>query len=225
MRTLIVVLTWNRLKLTRSTLKSFLRLNGSDHEFLFVDNGSTDGTIRWLKKHNYEVMELKKNFGVFRATRKAWMLAHKRKYDYILNLQNDFPSINPIPWEDIYLLFETRKKIGFVQLNNKKYLLMQRGRRFKMKINNRRINKLTNKKIRGKNILCGKTKFFISNHHFSFNPNLFPAELVPHLVGKIEKPRERQIMEKFHQTGLRAARTRRRCFETLIRPRNRGWHR
>jgi len=190
-----------------------------------VDNGSSDDTIAWLKRHNYEVLRNKKNVGVFHATRRVWLEAHSREYEFILNLQNDFPACHPIPLDDIFLLFETYPKIGFVQLNNKKYLWTHKGRKRVLKIKRRTHNSCTKSKIKGKNVICGSSKFFISNHHFSFNPNFFPCKLVPKLVGKVRKPRERQIMEQFEKTKLKAARTRRRCFETVIRKREGRWKR
>lgn len=229
-RILVTILTWNRRDLTRQTVKSFIKYNADNmerYDFLFIDNASTDRTVRWIKKRKFEVLQNKKNRGVFHASARAWMEAYDRKYDYILNLQNDFPSCLKIPLDDIFLLFETRPTVGFVQLNNKKYLWMDRGKgKLKLKMRKKtKPNVVTKRRIRGKHVACGKTKFFISNNHFSFNPNIFPVKLVPHLI-KTKKPRERGIMEQFEKTGLKACRTRKRCFETIIRKRgNVHWKR
>ena len=226
---LVIILTWNKRRLTRQTVKSFLKFNSENikkYDFLFIDNASTDTTVKWIKRHNFEVLENKKNTGVFRASTRAWKVAYDRKYDYILNLQNDFPSSATIPIDDIMLLFETRAKIGFVQLNDKKHVWMDRGGKLKMKSKkHNKPNVVAGKRIRGKRVRCGNTKFFISNSHFSFNPLIFPASLVPHLI-KTKKPRERGVMEQFEKTGLRAAKVRKRCFETIIRKRgNVNWKR
>ena len=144
-RVLVTVLTWNRRSLLKRTLKHFNKYNDvSLFDFLVVDNGSSDDTVAWLKKHNYEVLRNKKNVGVFHATRRVWLEAHNRGYEFILNLQNDFPACHPIPLDDIFLLFETRPKVGFVQLNNKKYLWTYKGRKRVLKIKRRTHNSCKN---------------------------------------------------------------------------------
>ena len=89
-RTLITVLTWNRRKITRNTIKSLLKYNKDNmRDILFIDNGSTDGTVEYFEKKGYEFIKNKTNEGVFKASTKAWLVGVDRGYDYILNLQND----------------------------------------------------------------------------------------------------------------------------------------
>lgn len=47
--TSIVILTFNQLEFTKECLKSIQRHTPEPHEMIFVDNGSTDGTVPWLK--------------------------------------------------------------------------------------------------------------------------------------------------------------------------------
>jgi glycosyltransferase involved in cell wall biosynthesis len=44
-----VMLCWNRVELSRQCLESYLRTISVANELLIVDNGSTDGTRRWLE--------------------------------------------------------------------------------------------------------------------------------------------------------------------------------
>lgn len=48
-KTTLAIVTWNRLEYTKKLLDSLLRLTHIPHEFLIVDNGSTDGTAEFLQ--------------------------------------------------------------------------------------------------------------------------------------------------------------------------------
>lgn len=45
----IIVLNYNRLKYTKQTVANLIQKTTVEHEFIFVDNGSTDGTREYLK--------------------------------------------------------------------------------------------------------------------------------------------------------------------------------
>lgn len=47
-RASVIVLTWNALEHTRRCVASLLEHTDARHELIFVDNGSTDGTVEWL---------------------------------------------------------------------------------------------------------------------------------------------------------------------------------
>lgn len=47
-RASVVVLTWNALEHTKRCFESLLAHTDARHELVFVDNGSTDGTVAWL---------------------------------------------------------------------------------------------------------------------------------------------------------------------------------
>lgn len=215
-RTLIVILTWNRWKqYTKQTLESLYKWNEHVPDILFVDNASTDKTVRSLRKRGYEVLENEKNEGIFVGTRRGWLEAEKRGYDFILNLQNDFPCIAPIPFDDIYKLFDEQEDVGFVRLNYKK------------KKPGRDRNKLTGEKLEYEPwIKVGKTEFSKHNHQFSFNPNIFRASHATHLAKKVsDNPREWNIVERFHSLKLKAVKIKDPCpcFKTYIRPRVDDW--
>lgn len=48
-RVSVIVVTWNALEHTQRCVESLLRHTDARHELIFVDNGSTDGTVDWLE--------------------------------------------------------------------------------------------------------------------------------------------------------------------------------
>ena len=64
----IVILTFNELEYTKKCVESLRRNTPEPHEIVFVDNGSTDGTLQWLRKliqeHSHcKLIENGKNLG------------------------------------------------------------------------------------------------------------------------------------------------------------------
>ena len=57
-RTIITVLTWNRLEdYTKNTINKLLQHNKDNmRDIIFIDNGSTDGTVTYLKNKCFEVI-------------------------------------------------------------------------------------------------------------------------------------------------------------------------
>jgi GT2 family glycosyltransferase/Flp pilus assembly protein TadD len=87
----IVILTFNQLEYTRECLESIKQYTPEPHEIIFVDNGSTDGTVEWLReiisKHsNCRLIENGSNFGFARGCNQGIEAATG---DYILLLNND----------------------------------------------------------------------------------------------------------------------------------------
>lgn len=223
-RTIITLLTWNRLNITKQTLSSFHKHNNK-HDILVIDNGSEDGSPEWLSANGYNVIRNQTNEGIFAATKTVWFDALIRGYDFILNLQNDFPCVRTIPFQTIEKYLDSSTDVGFVLLNDKsKVVKYKSDGRIVNKQNDNRKNKITDKKIvYQKWTELDGTKFRKGNHHFTFNPSIFSVNLVSNLVGSTDKPRERGLMENFHRTKLLSAHLDKICFETILRPRNDGW--
>ncbi|RMG24263.1 MAG: glycosyltransferase, partial [Methanobacteriota archaeon] len=89
--TSIVILTYNQLHRTRECLESIVKHTREPYEVIVVDNGSSDGTVdylrNWTKKH--------RNFrAIFNKTNKGFAAGNnqgikKAKGDYIVLLNND----------------------------------------------------------------------------------------------------------------------------------------
>lgn len=223
-RTVITLLTWNRLEVTKQTLLSFSKYN-KRHDLLAIDNGSTDGTPEWLSSNGYEVIRNNKNEGIFLATKKAWEEAAKRGYEFILNLQNDFPCLRKIPFSSIENYLDQNKDVGFVLLNDKSSMLKYKSNgKVVKKTNNNRRNKVTEQKIVFDDwqVFEGH-KFRKGNHHFTFNPTIFSTKLVEKCISVAEKQRELGLMLSFDKLKMRSAHLDKKCFETILRPREKNW--
>ena len=61
----IIIVTWNALEYTQRCLKSLLALtNHPDFEIVISDNGSTDGTVEFVRRFpNLRLIENGKNLG------------------------------------------------------------------------------------------------------------------------------------------------------------------
>lgn len=89
--TSIVILTFNQLAYTKECVKSLRKHTPEPHEIIFVDNGSTDGTVQWLKRltqenENYQLIENKRNFGFAKGCNQG---IEASQGEFILLLNND----------------------------------------------------------------------------------------------------------------------------------------
>jgi len=89
--TSIIILTYNQLEYTKKCVKSIEKQTPEPHEIVFVDNGSTDGTVKWLKaqvraNNNYKLIENKENLGFAKGCNQGIEAASG---EYILLLNND----------------------------------------------------------------------------------------------------------------------------------------
>jgi|WetSurMetagenome_2_1015567.scaffolds.fasta_scaffold00190_21 O-antigen biosynthesis protein len=89
--TSIVILTFNELKYTRECVESIRKRTPEPHEVIFVDNASTDGTVKWLKKMirenpNYKLIENTKNLGFAKGCNQG---IEASTGEYALLLNND----------------------------------------------------------------------------------------------------------------------------------------
>ncbi|NTW58570.1 MAG: glycosyltransferase [Nitrospirae bacterium] len=87
----IVILTYNQKKYTKECIESIRKHTPEAHEIIFVDNGSTDGTVKWLKtllnEHNeYRLIENGENLGFAKGCNQG---IEASRGEYILLLNND----------------------------------------------------------------------------------------------------------------------------------------
>ena len=116
MRITVVILTCDRLELTRRTVKSFLRHNRrEDFDIFYGDDASTDPRIHeFLDRQNIPCfMRHKKRHGCSPSSDE---LIHLAQTDHTLYLQNDFESVRPIPLDIIQQIFDTRPQVGWIRL-------------------------------------------------------------------------------------------------------------
>lgn len=87
----IVILTINQLKYTKECIESIRKYTPDAHEIIFVDNSSTDGTIKWLRQlvkenSNYKLIENRKNLGFAKGCNQGISASSG---EYVLLLNND----------------------------------------------------------------------------------------------------------------------------------------
>ena len=87
----IVILTFNQLKYTKECVESIQKHTPELHEIIFVDNGSGDGTVKWLRKlakhnSNFKLVENKKNLGFSKGCNQGIEAATG---EFVLLLNND----------------------------------------------------------------------------------------------------------------------------------------
>jgi len=84
----VIVLNWNGLEFLEGCLSSLEKQTISDFEIIFVDNGSKDGSVEYVKSifGNIKVLELNENFGFCKANNIGYREATGQ---YIAFLNND----------------------------------------------------------------------------------------------------------------------------------------
>jgi O-antigen biosynthesis protein len=87
----IIILTFNQLEYTKECVKSIQKHTPEPHEIIFVDNGSTDKTVKWLRtlvqeNKNYKLIENKRNLGFAKGCNQGIEASHG---EFILLLNND----------------------------------------------------------------------------------------------------------------------------------------
>jgi len=95
----IIMLNYNGLKYLRETIKPILSLNYPNYEFIVVDNGSTDGSLEYIRSFpNITLLQSprlrEKNFACNYAVQAA-------KGDYILMMDNDALITNSTVLDDL----------------------------------------------------------------------------------------------------------------------------
>jgi len=89
--TSIIILTNNQHEYTKKCVKSLQMHTPEDHEIIFVDNGSTDGTIPWLRKlvaenKHYRLIENREHVGFAKGCNQG---IEESQGECILLLSND----------------------------------------------------------------------------------------------------------------------------------------
>lgn len=122
MKLSVNLVTWNGEKYIRDCLKSLEQQTFTDFSLLVVDNGSTDGTLDFVKEEypHVKVVEHKKNFGFARAHNQA---IHWTKSQYVLILNQDI-VLDPNCFEELVKFLDEHEKVGAV---TPKLLRLQEG--------------------------------------------------------------------------------------------------
>ncbi len=84
----IVITNWNGKDHIEECLTSLLKQSYKNYEVIFVDNGSTDGSVEFIKKKfpKIKLIQNKKNNGFAKANNQGFLIS---KGNYIIFLNND----------------------------------------------------------------------------------------------------------------------------------------
>ena len=88
----IVFVNWNGKKYTLDLIKSIKKINYSNYDIIIVDNASTDGSQKEIKRKygkSVTLIENKENLGLTEGTNVGLKEGLKRSSKYILTLNND----------------------------------------------------------------------------------------------------------------------------------------
>ena len=113
--TSIIILTHNQLEHTKLCLQSIKKYTPQPYELILVDNGSTDGTLDYLRKYandhsNVRVIANKENLGFAAGNNQGLALAGG---DYLLLLNND--TVVTEGWlAHMLSVFERYSEVGIV---------------------------------------------------------------------------------------------------------------
>lgn len=101
MTTSIMLVTYNRLPLTQRMLESLFQNTDSPFRLIIVDNGSSDGTIEWLKAmpqdhplcQSYDFHFNEKNLGIACGRNRAMKIADKYNDEWLSTADNDIEYV------------------------------------------------------------------------------------------------------------------------------------
>ena len=170
-RTAIVILTWNRLDMLKNTITTFKNCHDlKDKNFIIVDNGSVDGTQKFLKSTKYDIILNGSNLGAQMGKYIGWNRAEERGYDFILFIEDDNACYRTVPIVKLENYLDNNLNVGIVRLNDKPYL------------NRHQITRLPIIDY-GKDKLNSSFKVCKFNYHFTSNPSIFRTSLASMLKG------------------------------------------
>ncbi len=108
----IVILNWNGRELLEECLPAVvqaIKTDGRDHEVLVVDNGSTDGSVPWIRQHFscVRILELDRNLGFGEGNNRGVAAA---RHNIVVLLNNDMvvdpsflaPLLEPFVDPDVF---------------------------------------------------------------------------------------------------------------------------
>lgn len=111
----VIILNWNGEKLLRQFIPAASESTcGEEADLIVADNGSTDGSVAWLKENHPEVkcLELGKNYGFAEGYNRA--IEAFRDYPYTLLLNSDV-AVGEGWWQPLLRFIEENPAVGACQ--------------------------------------------------------------------------------------------------------------
>jgi len=113
----LMMVTYNRLELTKKTLDNLSQVTNYPHRLIIIDNGSTDGTIEWLRTIKYnnssciglDVEFNQNNLGIAHGRNQGLKISDRYNDPWLVTIDND------IELYDGWL----NECVGFMEINPK----------------------------------------------------------------------------------------------------------
>ena len=109
----VVILNYNGIKLIEKFLPSVIKFTPNKYNIYIIDNGSTDGSVEFIKSNfkRINVLELYKNYGYA----KGYNIGLKKINDDILCLLNNDIEVTEKWTEEIMIQFKNEKETVVIQ--------------------------------------------------------------------------------------------------------------
>lgn len=106
----VVMLTWNQIEFTRRAIASYRSYVKAPHRLICIDNGSTDGTVEYLRGEADLLIASSTNVGAVRGRNIGWAVSDA---DYILSTDNDVEFATDIV-ERLVTVADAHPELGIV---------------------------------------------------------------------------------------------------------------
>lgn len=148
MTTTLMVVTYNRLELTKIMLESLFVNTDSEFRIIIVDNGSTDGTVEWLKNGQWlnekvwnnpnclgkDVQFNEINRGIAIGRNQCLKIADKYNDEFLSTLDNDIRFIPGWLSKSVDIISVNPKFVVGLNMEDKSYPMLSRhGKSFQYK--------------------------------------------------------------------------------------------
>lgn len=124
----VLMITYNRLEYTKKALDSLIMSRG--RKIFIVDNGSTDGTVDWLRSqqwsYTWNITYNKENIGIAGAMNQ--FLAMTKKFEWVGKVDND--TVVPSDWAIILRDKCVQCKIDMIQAKHPLIHAVDNGKSF-----------------------------------------------------------------------------------------------
>lgn len=209
----VTILTYKRPLYFRETLKSFIEMNRTDLErfvliILVQDkmNRDTRDVIETYKDQVYRVIGSDKNLGCAGGYSLLMSEALKFAPDFVINLQDDFASNEPLVkyLPELMSCLKQNASLGYIRL-----------RSIYDKVNN--YNAISRRKIKYKK---QSNHIGFGDGHFTFNPTIAKASVIKKIIPTTS---ERDAQEKYQKLGLKNGQLFANCFVHIGEERVNNW--
>jgi len=209
----VTIITYKRPRYFEKTLTSFINLNKSELNrfpiIIIVQGESDQDTERIIeehKKHIFKTIYTDVNLGC--APGYSMLMAETLKLNvpYIIHLQDDFESREPLfgYMSELIAFLSKNRHVGYVRL-----------RSTADKVND--YNVISRRKIK---YIKSPASVWTGNAHFTFNPTIVKSSVIQKIIPTTS---ERDAQEKYQRLGLKSGQLFAKCFSHIGHERVNDW--